>query len=164
MNTLAQTAFPQQAGVNQQQGFTVIELMIVVTIVSILAVIAMPAYVEYATRSKVSEAMGFMGEAKTSVSEHYYTNNSTWPDGNLKAGLPAPDDYDAYDYILKLEVATVDPPTGVITVTLDIPNTPAHEGKLQLVPSTSTGQIVWTCKPADSQGLESKYAPANCRI
>ena len=66
-----------------EAGFTVIELMIVVTIVSILAVIAMPAYVEYATRSKVSEAMGFMGEAKTSVSERFYTNNQQWPVNNL---------------------------------------------------------------------------------
>ena len=69
-----------------ESGFTVIELMIVVTIVSILAVIAMPAYVEYATRSKVSEAMGFMGEAKTSVSEYFYINGNTWPTTNDEAG------------------------------------------------------------------------------
>ncbi|RLQ21677.1 prepilin-type N-terminal cleavage/methylation domain-containing protein [Seongchinamella sediminis] len=155
---------PATGPASGQSGFTVIELMIVVTIVSILAVIAMPAYVEYATRSKVSEAMGFMGEAKTSVSEYFYTNGYEWPDSNEKAGLPTADDYDAYDYILRLEVSSSTPPTGVITVTLDLPNTPADEKKLQLVPSTSTGEIVWVCKPADTDGVENKYAPANCRI
>lgn len=147
-----------------ERGFTVIELMIVVTIVSILAVIAMPAYVEYATRSKVAEAMGFMGEAKTSVSERFYTNNQQWPISNQEAGLPAADDYDAYDFVKRLEVASV-APFGVITVTLDLPNTPADDKQLQLVPSTASGEIVWTCQPAPPpDGVENKYAPANCRI
>ena len=147
---------------SRENGFTIIELMIVVTIVSILAVIAMPAYVEYATRSKVSVAMGFMGEAKTSVSEYFYTNNETWPESNFEAGLAEADDYDAYDFVKKLEVASV-APLGVITVTLDLPNTPANDKELQLVPSTSTGEIVWVCKPSDANGVESKYTPANCR-
>ena len=147
----------------RENGFTIIELMIVVTIVSILAVIAMPAYVEYATRSKVSEAMGFMGEAKTSVSEYFYTNNEAWPVNNFQAGLPDADDYDVYDFVKRLEVASV-APFGVITVTLDLPNTPANDKQLQLVPSTSEGTIVWVCQPAPApDGIESKYAPANCR-
>jgi len=162
MNEKSATAGPRCLARIRQSGFTIIELMIVVTIVSILAVIAMPAYVEYATRSKVSEAMGFMGEAKTSVSEYFYTNNEEWPTSNYDAGLPGADDYDVFDFVKKLEVASV-APWGVITVTLDLPNTPADNKKLSLVPSTSTGQIVWTCKPADTDGVEFKYSPANCR-
>ena len=161
MNEKSATVGPRCLARIRQSGFTIIELMIVVTIVSILAVIAMPAYVEYATRSKVSEAMGFMGEAKTSVSEYFYTNNEAWPISNYEAGLPGADDYDVYDFVKKLEVASV---AGVITVTLDLPNVSgAHEKDLQLMPSTSTGQIVWTCKSADTNGVESKYTPANCR-
>ncbi|TDG12165.1 pilin [Seongchinamella unica] len=163
MNTEAQA--PRAPGCTRAQaGFTVIELMIVVTIVSILAVIAMPAYVEYATRSKVSEAMGFMGEAKTSVSEYFYTNGYEWPTNNSDAGLPDPADYDAYDFVKELMV-TVNPVPGTISITLDLPNTPADNKQLQLVPSTSTGEIVWTCRPAPApDGVENKYAPANCRI
>lgn len=147
-----------------ESGFTIIELMIVVTIVSILAVIAMPAYVEYATRSKVSEAMGFLGEAKTSVSERFYTNNQQWPANNFEAGLSEPDDYDAYDFVRRLEVSSV-PVPGTISVTLDLPNTPADNKQLQLVPSTASGEIVWTCQPAPApDGVENKYAPANCRL
>ena len=52
-------------------GFTLIELMAVVSIVSILAVNAIPAYLDYVTRSKVSEGMAFASEAKTAVSEFY---------------------------------------------------------------------------------------------
>ena len=47
-----------------QSGFTLIELMAVVAIVSILAVIALPAYLDYITRSKVSEGLVFVSEAK----------------------------------------------------------------------------------------------------
>jgi type IV pilus assembly protein PilA len=147
-----------------EKGFTVIELMIVVTIVSILAVIAMPAYVEYATRSKVSEAMGFMGEAKTSVSEYFYTNNQQWPVTNYDAGLADADDYDNFDFVRRLEVTAL-PTAGTISVTLDLPNTPADNKQLQLVPSTSSGTIEWKCQPAPApDGLASKYSPANCRI
>lgn len=154
----------EPAQVRRETGFTLIELMVVITIVSILAVIALPAYVEYATRSKVSEAMGFMGEAKTSVSERFYTNNQQWPANNFEAGLAEPDDYDKYDFVRRLEVTSV-PVPGTISVTLDLPNTPAHEKQLQLVPSTSTGEIVWTCRPAPvPDGVDTKYAPASCRI
>ncbi len=149
-----------------QGGFTVIELMIVVTIVSILAVIAMPAYLEYATRSKVGEAMGFMGEAKTSVTESFYSNNYRWPANNNEAGLAEPDSYDQYDFVKRL-VVSASPVSGTITVTLDLPNTPAHLKKLQLVPSTNPNQeIIWTCgppPPPDPDAVDARYIPANCR-
>ena len=76
------------------QGFTLVELMVVVAIVSILAVIAIPAYQDYVVRSKVSEGMVFMAEAKTSVSEYFYMNKAL-PSGNEQAGLPDPGDYDS---------------------------------------------------------------------
>ena len=53
----------------QQSGFTLIELMIVVAIVGILAAIAIPAYRDYMTRSKVSECAASLGACKTSVAE-----------------------------------------------------------------------------------------------
>jgi type IV pilus assembly protein PilA len=56
-----------------QQGFTLIELMIVVAIIGILAAIALPAYQDYTVRAKVSEIMIAASGQKNSVAEFFQT-------------------------------------------------------------------------------------------
>ncbi len=59
-----------------QQGFTLIELMIVVAIIGILAAIAIPAYQDYTQRAQVGEGFAMVSGAKTAIAEFAQTNGS----------------------------------------------------------------------------------------
>ena len=71
-----------------QQGFTLIELMIVVAIIGILAAIAIPAYQDYTIRSQVSEGMSLAAAAKSAVAESFL-NNGEAPADRTAAGMTA---------------------------------------------------------------------------
>jgi type IV pilus assembly protein PilA len=59
-----------------QQGFTLIELMIVVAIIGILAAVALPAYQDYTIRAKMSEVILAMSACRTSITEVYQTGGT----------------------------------------------------------------------------------------
>ena len=73
----------------KQQGFTLIELMIVIAIIGILAAIAIPAYQDYTIRAQVSEGLNLSGGAKAAVTE-YFQDRGTMPTNNTDAGLSTP--------------------------------------------------------------------------
>ena len=146
---------------NQNKGFTVIELMAIVAIVSILSVIALSVYGDYIVRSKVAEGLSFAAEAKTSVSSYYY-DQQKMPEDNRQAGLPEKDEYDKHRFVRSLEITT-QPKEGTITITFKMPGTQADNKLLHLIPNTSDQVVYWECTSPATNGIDQGQLPPNCR-
>ncbi|MCB1917759.1 MAG: pilin [Rhodocyclaceae bacterium] len=142
-----------------QQGFTLIELMIVVAIIGILAAVALPAYQDYTIRSKVSEGLTLAAAAKAAVTE---TNASTGalPATNAAAGLPAAADISG-NSVTSVGVGA----NGVITITYNatLGGSPSfNNSTIALTPTVTNGSVTWACAVDDA--TKNKYVPANCRV
>jgi type IV pilus assembly protein PilA len=151
----------------KQQGFTLIELMIVIAIVGILAAIALPAYQDYTVRAKVSEAMVTLAEAKTTIAEFYSANNYL-PDDAANAGINTNPNTDIVAS-LKYDSDGGEPILQAVVKQAIIPNGTSTYSFVLSGLTASGNRIIWVCKPNDASlaatgaAMESKYLPANCR-
>lgn len=138
-----------------QQGFTLIELMIVVAIIGILAAIAIPAYQDYTKRARVTEGLSLASAAKTSVTE-YYASNNIFPTTNASAGLATT--------IQGTSVSNVQVGNnGVITVTYSS-LVDATANTITLTPTAGSGAVTWKCAtPGGTTGVPTNWLPSNCR-
>jgi type IV pilus assembly protein PilA len=162
-----------------QQGFTLIELMIVVAIIGILAAIALPAYQDYTIRSKVTEGLSLADAGKTTLAEGFQSGDTA---GATAAASAWNKTVPTSKYVTSVKIAAAAPWT--ITVLFSAA-TPQISGKtITLTPnaggaalaSGAKGAIDWACasstnatatalnvKVGTAGTMLAKYAPSQCK-
>lgn len=158
----------------RNQGFTLIELMIVVAIIGILASLAVSTYQTYTVRAQIAEGLNMAAGAKSPIIEAY-TNDGIAPANRAAAGMTplATDTAGSY-------VSAVDVVDGQIVITMGGPM--AHQAimglQFSLTPYETAGNTVsWRCgyappplgsllppaTPHVNPTIESRYLPGACR-
>ncbi|WP_165855409.1 pilin [Marinobacter sp. JSM 1782161] len=145
-----------------QQGFTLIELMIVVAIIGILAAVAIPAYQDYTIRSQVSEGLSLAAGAKTALAE-FYNQRGEFPSSNASAGLAGQSTIIG-TYVENVNAAYGGGDYGQIEIRYGNDVNATIDDKTLLISAvTSGGSIAWTCKPGGTDAIDNKYVPTSCR-
>ena len=149
---------------NIQQGFTLIELMIVVAIVAILVALAVPAYQDYTVRTKVAECINGAAPLKLSVSEFRMTDGVNWPN-STQAGVDGTAGTSKFCNPWNYAGGAGLNGTATITVTA-LPAVGVTGIQANLTPSEPTaanGNINWFCTPGNATATLYKYLPSTCR-
>jgi type IV pilus assembly protein PilA len=135
-----------------QQGFTLIELMIVVAIIGILAAIAIPAYQDYIARAQVSEAFAMADGVKVAIAEECQNT------GTCTAAITTAPPLPTGKYA---SVTGVDA-NGVITVAMTAGTASASvvAGGITLTPTLNAASVTWAC--AGTGKVVAKYLPKSC--
>jgi type IV pilus assembly protein PilA len=154
-----------------QQGFTLIELMIVVAIIGILAAVAIPAYQDYTIRAKMSEVILAGSACRTAITEVIQSANA----------LPAANNWgcESATTTSKYVASIATDAEGRVTVTTQNFSNAAIDNKtVELKPCSNAGATsdatctiptagglvsTWICGPGAANAVPAKYLPGSCR-
>ena len=157
---------------NRKQGFTLIELMVVVAMIGILASVSLPQYQKYIHRSEVVEALGMAATFRENVTA-YYVTNLEFPVDNVELGVPPP------ELLIGNRITSVTIDDGAIHVVMGNKAAKPLQGKaLSFLPAvvdgSPTSPIAWLCGYDEAvqkmtavgenkTNIEKEFLPSACR-
>ena len=133
--------------------------MIALSIVSILAMVAVPTYLDYVVRARISEGFSLVEPIKTRVLMYYYTNGS-WPASNAVAALGPPASYKT-DYVDSITVTGTTAGGATITITYSILALGANNTIIFTPSDVGGSRVDWSCKDGT---VINKFRPPACKI